>query len=172
MDMTDSLWEHAVWINFFERNNAKWSDIEYFCVKFNCVLKFEESMFESLYEEFLDFKTLQNEELPEVAFEEALIGEDTDNLNYRMDVIWYYIKQLRNPIASNVRFKLLFQVASLVLVLPHSNASIERVFSLVNKNKREGSARNRLDIEGSLSSILAVKLNRPESVSKMPRICS
>ena len=33
----------------------------------------------------------------------------------------------------------------------------------MNKNKQQGTERNRLDIEGSLSSILAVKLDRPES---------
>ena len=68
--------------------------------------------------------------------------------------------------ALNLRFRLLFEVARLVLLLPNSNAGIERVYSLVNKNKREGSDRNRLDIEGSLSSILSVKLERPESVTK------
>ena len=40
------------------------------------------------------------------------------------------------------------------------------MFSLVNKNKNESSDRNRLDIEGSLSSILTVKLERPESKEK------
>jgi hypothetical protein len=64
-----------------------------------------------------------------------------------MDVIWYHLRQLKNPVALNIRFRLLFEVARLVLLLPNSNAGIERVFSLVNKNKREGSDRNRLDIE-------------------------
>ena len=35
--------------------------------------------------------------------------------------------------------------------------------SLMNKNNSVGSERNRLDIDGSLSNILAVKLDRPES---------
>jgi hypothetical protein len=30
MNLTGSLWEHAVWINFFERHAAKWSDVEHF----------------------------------------------------------------------------------------------------------------------------------------------
>ena len=64
------------------------------------------------------------------------------------------------------QFRLLFNVARLVLVTPHSNAGIKRVYALVNKNKAEGTDRNRLDIEGSLSSILAVKLARPEAFFK------
>ena len=53
----------------------------------------------------------------------------------------------------------------MVLLMPHSNAGIKKVFSLVNKNKSNWSNRNWLDVEGSLSSILAVKLDWPESFS-------
>ena len=71
---------------------------------------------------------------------------------------------MRSPVGPNYRFKLLFEVARIALTISHSNAGIERLFSLVNKNKNEGSGRNRLDIEGSLSSILTVNLERPESI--------
>ena len=72
---------------------------------------------------------------------------------------------MRSVVGNSDRFSLLFKCALVVLLTPHSNASIERVFSLVNKNKSEASNRNQLDIDGSLSSVLAVKLDRPESVS-------
>ena len=51
-----------------------------------------------------------------------------------------------------------------MLLTPYSNACIEGVFSLADKNKSEGSNHNRLDIKGSLSLILTVKLDCPESV--------
>ena len=73
---------------------------------------------------------------------------------------------MRSLAENNQRFELLFKVAKLILIIPHSNAGIERVFSLVNKNKSAGSDMNQLDIEGSLSSILAVKMERPESQEK------
>ena len=34
---------------------------------------------------------------------------------------------------------MLFEVARIVLLIPHSNAAIERLFSLVNKNKNDSS---------------------------------
>ena len=80
-----------------------------------------------------------------------------------MDTIWYMFNNLKSLVGNNSRFHLLFQVAKLILVKPHSNSGIERFYSLVNKNKEQGTERNRLDIEGSLSSILAAKLDRPES---------
>ena len=73
------------------------------------------------------------------------------------------LNNLKSLVGNNSRFHLLFQVAKLILVTPHSNSGIERFYSLLNKNKEQGTERNRLDIEGSLSSILAAKLDRPES---------
>ena len=74
----------------------------------------------------------------------------------------------RNEVFSwnNFRFHNLFEVAKIMLITPHSNAGIERVYSLVNKNKSKGSERNRLDVDGSLPSILAVKPDGPESSFK------
>ena len=63
---------------------------------------------------------------------------------------------MKSSVASNYRFRLLFNVACLVLVAPHPDAGIEHVYALVNKNKAEGTERNGLDIEGFLSSVLAV----------------
>ena len=80
-----------------------------------------------------------------------------------MDTIWYMLNNLKSLVGNNSRFHLLFQVDKLILVTPHSNSGIERFCSLLNKNKEQGTERNRLDIEGSLSSILAAKLDRPES---------
>ena len=87
-------------------------------------------------------------------------------MQYRMDVIWYQLQELSSPAGDNFRFRLLFRVATLVLVTPHSNAGIERVYSLTNKNKPEGSDRNRMDIDGTLASIIGVKLGRPECENK------
>ena len=58
------------------------------------------------------------------------------------------------------RFDILFKVIKLVLVLPHSNASEERVFSIARKNKttfRAGMGFN------TLGSILTVKLANPNA---------
>ena len=61
----------------------------------------------------------------------------------------------------------MFEVAQIVFLIPHSNAAIERLLSLVNKNKTESSDRNPLDQDKTLSSILAVKLDRPDTSSAL-----
>ena len=153
-------------MDFFRRDQAKWSDIEYFIERFGGILQYDEYEIERMYEEFVDYKSLTISELPDDALTDAVIQENEHTDEYRIDVIWYYMYQMKSPVGNNYRFRLLFNVARLVLVTPHSNAGIERVYALVNKNKAEGSDRNRLDIERSLSSILAVKLDQPEAFFK------
>ena len=166
MDMTETFWQHAKWIDFFDRQNARWSDVEYFTNRFTAVLQFDDQEIERLFEEFIEFKSLSDDELPSNALNDATISTyDDGSVEYRMDTIWYYLQEMRSVVGNEYRFRLLFRCALMVLLTPHSNAGIERVFSLVNKNKSDGSDRNRLDIEGSLSSVLAVKLDRPESFS-------
>lgn len=60
-------------------------------------------------------------------------------------------------------FPRLVKVAKLVLILPHSNAAEERVFSIVTKNKT--ALRPNLSLDWTLSSILTIKLANPEPCS-------
>ena len=53
-------------------------------------------------------------------------------------------------------FQRLAAVAKLVLVLPHSNADAEWVFSVVGLNKTK--TRNSLALDGTLSSIMTIKM--------------
>ena len=61
------------------------------------------------------------------------------------------------------RFDILFKVAKLVLGLSHSNASEERVFSIVRKNKTTSRARM-----GFNTYILTVKLTNPNATKFKP----
>ena len=65
------------------------------------------------------------------------------------------------------KFNILFVVAQIVLLIPYSNDAIEHLFSLVNKNKNQSSYRNHIDQDKTLSSILAVKLDRPDTSSTL-----
>ena len=160
MNVDSSFWEMALQIDFDSRQNAKWSHVEYSVEKYKGVLQYDYEM-DKLFEEFINFKSLSDSELSSGAWE-----VDDGSKEYRIHTLWYHIQQLRSLAGNDQRFKLLFKIAKVILITPHSNAGTERVFSLVNKNKSAGSNRNRLDIEGSLSSILANTMERPESQEK------
>ena len=56
------------------------------------------------------------------------------------------------------------KLARLVLVIPHSNAGEERVFNLIKQNRTP--TRSSLSTNGTLSSILQVKLANGDSCIK------
>ena len=52
-----------------------------------------------------------------------------------MNTICYHISKMKSVVGNDDRLSFLFTYALVVLLTPHSNASIDRVFSLVSKNK-------------------------------------
>ena len=74
---------------------------------------------------------LEESYIPQGVWDSATVVEESDKRYYRMDILWHY---LSDPDGS-FRFGRLSAVAMLTLVIPHSNAEEERVFSMVRKNK-------------------------------------
>lgn len=110
---------------------------------------------DKLSEEFTEFQLLEDEDIPENVWKLATIVVDEGTNYYRMDVIWHFLSSMRYA-DNSLKFQRLANIAKLVLVIPHSNAQEERVFSMVRKNKT--AFRPSLDPEGTLSSILTIKL--------------
>ena len=110
--------------------------LTYFISRFEGTLQFDNQETDMLYEDFVDYKTLSINEPPEDDLTDAVIQENKNSNEYRIDIIRYYIYQMKSSVASNYRFGILFNVARLVLVTPYSNPGIERLYALVNKNKR------------------------------------
>ena len=106
-------------------------------------------------EEFLAYQLLEESDIPQHVWNDATVVEEKDKKYHRMDILWCYLSTLRDP-DGTLRFRRLSSVATLVLVIPHSNAEEERVFSMVRKNKT--AFQPSLDPEGTLSSILTIKL--------------
>ena len=141
MDMSESLWSHACWVDFFYRGNSSWSDIEYFVDSFSSILQFDKQEMNLLYENLIFKlclrKTFRMEHQLLLLSKSYCYYEDEDGKTqnkYRMDILWYHLQSMESPIGNNKRFNILFEVARIVLLIPHSNAAIEGLFSLVNKN--------------------------------------
>ena len=70
MNCTKGFRKNAVWIDFFERENASWDHLSYFLEPYSYLLNFEERDLEELYKEFIDFRTIQ---LADVKFHEEVL---------------------------------------------------------------------------------------------------
>lgn len=158
--LSNELIIKAGWIDVGSRIDSKWESVEFFINRFKAI--FQQLPVDKLYDEFCDYQT--DECFGDDVLKEAKVihgKEDGEVLiHYRVDVLWWHIAQLVIPGTAAKGFKHLSKVAGLVLVLPHSNAGEERLFSIVRKNKTESRASMRL--EGTLSSLLAMKLQYPE----------
>ena len=88
------FWKHAVWVDFEERASANWSYCEFFALKSANALGVDEEKLELFYEQFHEYKTINDTELPDEVYEEALLSGTSDGhkKEYRVDVIWYYRK--------------------------------------------------------------------------------
>lgn len=82
---------------------------------------------------------------------DAAKSGESENVYYSMDVIWGYLCKMQVTGSSELKFGRLCRVARAVLVIPHSNASEERIFSMVRKNKTP--FRPGLGLDGTLSSV-------------------
>ena len=56
MDSKHDFWIQAVWINFFNRENVYWNDVNYFAEKYESILNFEEHSYKLLYDQFHEYK--------------------------------------------------------------------------------------------------------------------
>jgi hypothetical protein len=118
-----------------------------------------------LSEEFTNYQLLEETDIREEVWTSALIvhNKDEESRHYRMDCVWDELSKIKNPDGTS-QFRRLSKVAHIVLVIPHSNAQEERVFSMVTKNKT--CFRPNLKLDGTLSSILQVKLANSEPCFK------
>ena len=68
---------------------------------------------------------------------------------------------MKLPGMNTARFLIIAKVANVILIISHSNAVEERVFSVIHKIRRDD--RGSLQLQGTLSSLVTVKLNLPET---------
>ena len=148
--LREELLINATWIDFTQRLQSTFSSVEYFIHRYPCI--FPNFDIDKVNEEFLCYKTMVEEDIPEKARETiGLHGDDY----HRVDLFWGYLKTVKKSGTNILEFYNLFRVANAVLTIQHSNAGEERIFSLINKNKTP--SRSLLSLDGTLSSIVTVK---------------
>ena len=152
-------------IDIVNRHEKNWNNVKYFREKFSRVSFMEEVDRDELFEELIDNQPLTDHNIGPITCKDAEVVVVDSNkqrsVHFRVDVLSYYLSQIKIAGTSLSRFKLLPRIASIVLVIPHSNADQERLFSIVHKNKRYSGSSLKLD--GTLSSIPSMKTHYPEA---------
>jgi hypothetical protein len=111
----------------------------------------------------VDYIILEDTDISQSVWEEATLQENDDDMNakrIRMDVIVAHLSGMTAPGSNSLRFPRLSRVLQLIMIIPHSNADEERVFSLIRKNKT--CFRPNLDPDITLQNLIMVKLAIPK----------
>ena len=161
MSLNDPPLKASMFLDFEQRELANVVDVEYFIDSFEIDGGRDDPiLLNKIHEEFLDYQLLNRENIPKSVWQKPEHNIDPETKVLRMDVVWAHLSGMSSLATGEPRFTLLSTVAKLVIVVSHSNAGEERVFSLINKNKT--SFRPNLVLDGTLSSIAQVKLAAPD----------
>lgn len=133
LPLQDKVLTHAQVLSIKSRMEQSFNSLEYLINKFPCLLPREKR--DQLETQFMKY---QIEKFPPNILEEE-----------RIDVAWHLIGQIKDC-EGNAKYHLLSKVMLGLCVLPHSNASSERVFSLVRKAKTEFRASMSTEVLSSL----------------------
>ena len=166
--ISDPVICNSRWVDVLQRDKAEWNQVEFLIEKNSNQTFLQNIDNDLLFDECADYQSMCDDDINADAWAEAEVVDEKDEnenkiVHYRIDVLWLYIAKIIVTRTCNKRFKLLPQVASLVLLLPHSNTGLERLFSVVRKNKTD--MRSSLKLDGTLSSILTTKTYNPESLN-------
>ena len=160
--LDDDLLKYCVFVDVRKRADTPFSYVEKTLPYFSHIhqtVKDNPALLEDVHDEYVEFQAMPDSDIPEAVWKSAAIGSSDSEFDkkrkrdLRMDVIWGHLRG---------RFPNLSDIALTVLTVPHSNASEERVFSIIKKNKTE--FRSRLELGGSLNSIMRIKMALPESL--------
>ena len=117
------------WVDVLQRDKAEWNQVVFFIEKFSNHSFLQNIDNDLLFDEFLDHQSMCNDDIRADAWDEAQVVDGKDEnenkiVNYRIDVLWNYIAKTIVLGTCNKRFKLPWQVASLVVELSHINAGL------------------------------------------------
>ena len=152
LPLDDLFMKHCIFFDFKRRTEVSFAHIEQTITHFKRIhetLMSDPSILNAVEDEFIDYQAMNENDIPQTIWEAAVVGDIRDN-QHCMDIIWGYLKP---------KFPVLTEIALSVLVIPHSNAGEERVFSTIRKNKTDFCSR--LQLGGSLNAIMRVKMAVP-----------
>ncbi|XP_061093937.1 uncharacterized protein LOC133126086 [Conger conger] len=142
LPLKEPLLKHSTFVDVRQRAESDIGDVLYFVERFPHLLPYHgPEEHDLLGEEFLSYQTM-----PMISLQ-----DETE-----MESFWAEMATRKHKVTGANEFERLAAVAKLVLVLPHSNADAERVFSVVGLNKTN--IRNSLALDGTLSSIMTIKM--------------
>ena len=157
--LDNDVLKHSRFLNILQQQ-CSFESVLFLVERFQHYISFTKTEIVEMEEEFLCLQSLQLDDFASQAKEEATIrvDKDGDSVTYRIDVLWYHLLLMKIPGSNRSKFHNLSKLVKVILVIIHSNAEEESLFSRVRKNLT--AQRASLSLDGTLSSIISFQLNR------------
>ena len=129
--LEDSLLQNCKFVDYDLRSTSSFDSVQRTVESFDTIrrqLIERPELLDMLEEEFMEYQAMVKGDVLQHSWDEAFVNDTSQSNHYRIDMVWGYLRQ---------RFPLLSEIALAILVVPHSNAADERVFSMIRKNKTE-----------------------------------
>ena len=117
------------------------------------------------HEQFICYQLLVTEDIFQAVSETCGLQNEDDV--HHIDDLWLYPATLKTPGSNDKDFDLLAKVTRCIMMIPHSNANEERIFSMINKNKTP--SRSSLQDDDMLSSLFIIKTHIEDSYGGISR---
>ena len=91
-----------------------------------------------LHDELVGSMLLQDTDIPKNVWDKATLRENKDDegaKRIKMDAIVAHLSSMMTPGSNKLWFPRLSLVLQLIMIIPHSNADEEHVFSLIRKKQ-------------------------------------
>ena len=126
--LKDEVLRSLTFIRLPERHLASQEELDIILQRFPTVV--DEAQLDDLQTQFLDYQAMSDASLPH--------DSDKDGKKIRIDAVWRDIAAIKDPYSGLPRFPVLVQLVRVLLLIPHSNAYCESVFSTVRKICTDG----------------------------------
>ncbi|XP_029958819.1 uncharacterized protein LOC115396888 isoform X2 [Salarias fasciatus] len=144
LPLEDALLKHARFLDVQLRAECGVEDALYFVDRYPELLPFHDPKEQDqIRQEFMEYQLMD-------------IAMPQDPTSFDVEEFWGKMSSKKNTVTGLNQFERLSKIATLVLVLPHSDADAERVLSMVGLNKT--SQRNSLSLNGTLASIMTLNM--------------
>ena len=170
LPLHDNTLKYAKFVNFVQREHCLFDDVKFVIFRYPALLPTSAPQIEMMQEECIECQQLDDSDIPDSVWEEAKLKDDSDQVSAstcRMDVIWGHLLTLKLP-NGTLKFDRINKVPKTVLVLAHSYAGEEKIFSLVRKNKT--TSQQSLQVNITLASLLTIKMSLNKTSFEPPRV--
>ncbi|CAM4273024.1 unnamed protein product [Leuciscus chuanchicus] len=105
LPLNDQVLQYAKFVDFKQKTDVAVDYVQYFVQRFNHLLPYDELREQDhLNDEFLEYQMMEEKDIPDAIWRDAVVRESAHGEYHRMDRIWAYLSTVKNRISGSLQF--------------------------------------------------------------------